>query len=78
VFLCDQQKRHWPDLLLPVHRHDVDACDLPVRGSSSTVAVAMRQTSGVARNVRNRVSGRGSRLEMSPFSTKPSPSVRRR
>ena len=40
--LRDQQKRHWPDLLLPEHRRDVDACDLPIRGSSSTVAVAMR------------------------------------
>jgi hypothetical protein len=38
----DQQKRHSPDPLHPVHRHDVDACDLPIRGSSRTFAVATR------------------------------------
>jgi hypothetical protein len=29
--------------LRPVHRHDVGACEVPVVGSSNTVAVAMRQ-----------------------------------
>jgi hypothetical protein len=33
----------WPDPLHPVHRHDVGVCELTMRGSSSTVAVAMRQ-----------------------------------
>jgi hypothetical protein len=42
----------WPDPLRPVHRHDVGACKLAIGGSSSTVAVATRQSghsaSGVA------------------------------
>ena len=29
----------WPDLLRPVHSHDVGACELPIGESSSTVAV---------------------------------------
>jgi hypothetical protein len=33
----------WPDPLRPVHRHDVGVCELPIGGSSSTVAVVMRQ-----------------------------------
>jgi hypothetical protein len=33
----------WPDPLHPVHGHDVGACELPIGGSSSTVAVATRQ-----------------------------------
>ena len=33
----------WSDPLRPVHRQDVGACELPMGGSSNTVAVAMRQ-----------------------------------
>jgi hypothetical protein len=33
----------WPHPLRPVHRHDVGAWELPIGGSSSTVAVATRQ-----------------------------------
>ena len=34
----------WPGPLRPVPRHDVGACELPIGRSSSTVAVATRQT----------------------------------
>ena len=33
-----------PDAWHPVHRHDVAVCELAIGGSSSTVAVATRQT----------------------------------
>jgi hypothetical protein len=33
----------WPDPLRPVHRHEVGARELPIGGSSTTVAVATRQ-----------------------------------
>jgi hypothetical protein len=33
----------WTDSSRPVHRRDVGACEFPIGGSSSSVAVAMRQ-----------------------------------
>jgi hypothetical protein len=52
----------WPDPLHPVHRHHVGACELAIGGSSSTVAVAMRQkrqcrvqAKGIAEGLRSRV-----------------------
>jgi hypothetical protein len=39
----------WPDALRPVHRQDVGVSELPVEGSSRTVAVATRQEEQRAR-----------------------------
>jgi len=46
----DQRKRHLAGPVAPVHRHDVGARQLPIRGSSSTVAVPMqKQQRGLGR-----------------------------
>jgi hypothetical protein len=41
--LDDQRKRRSAGPLLPVHTHDVGACELPIGGNSSPVAVTTRQ-----------------------------------
>ena len=66
----DQRKRAaWPDPLRPVLRHDVGACELPIGGSSSTVAVAMRHMQRRGRARRGARDGRagGVRGHASPL-----------
>jgi hypothetical protein len=41
--LASNESAIWPDSLRPVHRRDVGACEFPIGGSSSSVAVATRQ-----------------------------------
>ena len=39
----EQRSAAWADPVHPVPRHDLYACELPIGGSLSTVAVPMRQ-----------------------------------